>query len=99
MVSPALWSYHQCYGLEGIPIHDLLTYMVAVHPSWATTKELPVQIETQGYLTRGMTVVDQRPVPEFPVNIEVVTKIKTKAILRAVIQGLNRSAKCLETAK
>jgi purine nucleosidase len=97
VINPALQTYRQCYGLEGIHIHDLIAYMVAVHPAWATTKELPVQIETTGYLTRGMTIADQRPIPEFPPNIEVVTKIKTKTILRAVFQGLQRSAKRLET--
>ena len=96
MLTPALWSYQQCYGLAGIHVHDLIAYMVAVHPAWATTEELSVQIETQGHLTRGMTVADQRPVPDSPPNIEVVTKIKTKTILREIVQGLNRSAKCLE---
>ena len=99
MLTPAFLSYRQCYGLEGIHVHDLITYMVAVHPAWATTQELPVQIETQGYLTRGMTIADWRPVPEFPPNIEVVTKIKTKTILREVVCGLNRSAQSLETGK
>ena len=97
MIPPALRTYRQCYGLEGMHIHDLITYMVAVHPAWAITKELPVQIETTGYLTRGMTIADQRPVPEFPTNIEVVTKIKKKTILQAVLQGLNRSAKKMKT--
>ena len=97
MLTPTFWSYRQCYGLEGIHIHDLIAYMVAVHPAWATTEELPVQIETQGHLTRGMTIADRRPVPDFPPNIEVVTKIKTKTILREIVQGLNRSAKHLET--
>ena len=96
IIQPALRTYRQCYALEGIHIHDLITYMVAAHPSWATTEELPVQIETTGYLTRGMTITDQRPIPDFPPNIEVVTKIKTKAILRAIAQGLKRSAKRLE---
>jgi len=44
-----------------------------------------------------MTIADRRPVPDFPPNIEVVTKIKTKTILREIVQGLNRSAKHLET--
>jgi inosine-uridine nucleoside N-ribohydrolase len=92
MINPALWSYRQCYALEGIHIHDLITYMVATHPAWATTKYLPVQIETQGYLTRGMTIADQRSMPEFPPNIEVVTKVKSKSILRSIFQGLKRSA-------
>ena len=52
ITQPALLAYRQCYALEGIHIHDLVAYMVAVHPSWATTEELPVQIETTGYLTR-----------------------------------------------
>jgi inosine-uridine nucleoside N-ribohydrolase len=96
MVSPTLWSYHKCYGLEGMYIHDLITYMVAIHPAWATTKELPVQIETTGDLTRGMTLADRRPVPEFSPNMEVITKIKVKSIVRAILQGLERSAKQLE---
>ena len=96
MIPPALWSYHRCYGVAGLPIHDLVTYMVAVHPAWATTNELPVQIETMGDLTRGMTVADQRPVPEFSPNIEVVTKIKVKSMMQEILQGLERSTKCLE---
>jgi hypothetical protein len=43
-----------------------------------------------------MTITDQRPIPEFPPNIEVVTKINTKSIFRAIVQGLKRSAKRLE---
>ena len=92
LVRPALHNYRQCYGLEGMHVHDLIAYMVAVHPSWATTEELPVQIETSGYLTRGMTIADRRSIPEFPRNIEVVTKIKKKAVLQAIFQGLDRSA-------
>ena len=98
MVRPVLRFYRQCYGLGGIHVHDLITYMVAVHPSWATTKELPVQIESKGSLTRGMTVADQRLVPESSPNIEVVTKINVKAVWGAVLRGLKRSAKHLESS-
>jgi purine nucleosidase len=97
IIQPALRAYRQCYALDGIHVHDLITYRVAVHPDWATTRELPVQIETAGYLTRGMTIADQRTIPDFPPNIEVVTKIKTNTILRAIFQGLKRSAKRLAT--
>lgn len=92
MTRPALQTYQQCYGLEGIHIHDLIAYMIAIHPSWATTEELSVQVETQGKITRGMTVADQRPLPELLPNMEVVTKIKTKAVMEAVFEGFERSA-------
>jgi len=97
IVQPTLKTYRECYGLEGIHIYDLITYMVAVHPAWATTAELPVQIETTGYLTRGMTVTDRRSTPDFPPNIEVVTQIKTKTVLRGIVHGLKRSAKRLDS--
>ena len=96
MLQPAMRNYRQCYGLEGIHIHDLIAYMVATHPAKATTAEMAVQIETTGYLTMGMTIADQRPDPLFPMNIEVVTKIKRKTMLQAIFQGLHRSAKRIE---
>lgn len=96
MVRPALRIYQQCYGFEGIHAHDLVAYMVAVHPAWAATEELSVQVETQGTITRGMTLADQRPRPESSPNIEVVTKIRTKMILQEIFQGLERSAELTE---
>ena len=96
LIWPAMHNYRQCYGIEGIHIHDLIAYMVAVHPAWATTEDLSVQIETTGYLTRGMTIADQRHVPEFPPNIEVVTKIKKNTFLQAIFKGLNNASKRME---
>ena len=96
MLKPMMLAYRQCYGLEGIYIHDLIAYMLAARPAWGTTEDMPVQIETTGYLTRGMTIADRRPVPEFPKNIEVVTKIKKKMVLKAIAQGLKRSEASLE---
>ena len=93
IILPAREAYRECYGIVGIHIHDLIAYMVATQPARATTREMAVQIEPTGYLTRGMTIADQRPVPLFPMNIEVVTKIKTKTMLQAIFQGLHRSAK------
>ena len=96
MLPPVLRSYSQCYGLAGIHIYDLVTYMVAAHPSLAKTKELPVQIETTGDLTRGMTVADRRPVPEYAPNIEVVTRVDVRYIMQEIFQGLERSAEQLD---
>lgn len=96
MLLPAFRSYRQCYGLEGIHIHDLITYMVATHPDYAETKEMACDIELNGHLTRGMTVFDQRRIPEWPRNIDVVTKVDIPAILDAIISGLNLAADQME---
>lgn len=92
MLLPAFNSYRQCYALEGIHIHDLITYMVATHPEWVTTREMAGDIEIKGRLTRGMTIFDQRPVPEWTKNIDVVTEVDDKIILDEIITGLNTVA-------
>lgn len=88
MLLPAFRAYRQGYGLEGIHIHDLVTYFVATHPQWVETREMAGDIETQGRLTRGMTVFDNRRRPEWVKNIDVVTTIDDKAVLDEVIAGL-----------
>jgi purine nucleosidase len=92
MILPAFNAYRQCYALEGIHIHDLITYFVMTHPEWFETQEMAVDIETEGHLTRGMTVFDLRNIPEWPGNTDVVTQIDVKTILREIITGLRDAA-------
>ncbi|MDR0871349.1 MAG: nucleoside hydrolase [Planctomycetaceae bacterium] len=96
MLIPAFQAYRQCYGIEGIHIHDLVTYAVAVHPELAETKELAVDVEIEGQLTRGMTVIDARPIPEWTNGVDVVTKINEQEILREILLGLNDAANQME---
>ncbi len=96
MLLPALRAYQQCYGLEGIHVHDLITYMVATHPEWAVSKDMAVDVETEGRLTRGMTVFDQRPIPEWPTNVDVVTRIDSRSVLKEILVILNDAAGQME---
>lgn len=96
MLPPAFRSYRQHYGWEGIHIHDVAAYAVAVHPEWAQTREVAVDVETEGLLTRGMTVLDERHIPEWTNKIDVVTKIDSATVLREMILGLNDAANQME---
>jgi purine nucleosidase len=49
-------------GEPGLVMHDPLTVGVALDPTLVETVALPVAVETAGTLTRGMTVVDRRPI-------------------------------------
>ena len=89
MILPAFRAYRQCYGLEGIHIHDLITYIIATRPEWAETQEMICNVECSGQLTRGMTVFDQRSNPDGRKNVDAVTKIDEYAVLNEVITGLN----------
>ena len=48
-------------GRDGAPIHDASAVMAVVRPDLFQGEEHPVDVELAGTLTRGMTVVDQRP--------------------------------------
>lgn len=48
-------------GRDGAPIHDATAVMAVVAPELFQGHHRPVEVELQGALTRGMTVVDERP--------------------------------------
>lgn len=48
-------------GRDGAPIHDASAVMAVVRPELFTGDDRPVDVEVSGALTRGMTVVDERP--------------------------------------
>ena len=50
----------QRFGEAGVTMHDPLAVGVALDPALVETVPLPVGVETEGRLTRGMTVADRR---------------------------------------
>ncbi len=89
---PGFRAYRQCYGLEGIHIHDFLAYVVATQSSWCTSREMAGDVETEGNLCRGATVFDRRRYPSWHNNMDVVQMIEQDVVLDYIISGLNRAA-------
>src|SRR5439155_16673493 len=48
------------YGIEGFHLKDVLGIAAAVLPNAVSVKPLPVDVETRGEVTRGMSVIDTR---------------------------------------
>jgi len=92
---PAFRAYRQRFGLEGIHIHDMITYMAAIHPELFTTKEVAGNVETLGELTTGMTVFDRRRVPDWQSNMEVAYFVEKDELIEYSLQGLHHAAKCV----
>lgn len=93
MLLPAFRAYRQFYGMEGIYINDLITYIAATRPEYIETEELPCDIETTGTITRGVTVFDKRHNPKWKKNIEAVTTLKdSELIIPDIISLLNSTA-------
>jgi len=73
-------------GWEGAPIHDASAVVAAVRPDLFTGQLRQVQVELQGSLTRGMTVVDQRGADDSP--NEATTMVLSGADSPAVIDTI-----------
>lgn len=84
---PCFRTYRQYYGYEGIRMYDLITCTAALHPECMLTKPLPVDVEIQGELTRGMTVFDRRPQPECRNMMDVAIRLDDEAIVRHILHS------------
>ena len=95
ILMPAFRAYRQHFGLEGIHIHDMITYMAAIHPELFTMKEVAGNVETIGELTTGMTVFDRRRIPDWLPNMEVAYFIEKEKVIERTLQGLHYAAECV----
>ncbi|MBN2022161.1 MAG: nucleoside hydrolase [Pirellulales bacterium] len=93
ILPPAFRAYRQRFGLEGIHVHDSVALMAAIHPELFTMREMAVDVETVGELTRGATIFDRRRVPAWRHNIAVATGMDKATVIEAMIAGLATAAK------
>ncbi|MCA9186481.1 MAG: nucleoside hydrolase [Pirellulaceae bacterium] len=80
--------HRQNFGMEGIQLHDVVAIMLALHPELFETEPMAGDVETQGELTKGATVFDRRPRPEWQQNMEVATLVDVPAVIDGMIRGL-----------
>lgn len=68
------------YGIEGFHLKDVVGIVAASMPGAVTTKAMHVDVETQGELTRGMSVVDARAQPAEKPNVELAVGVDVGAV-------------------
>jgi inosine-uridine nucleoside N-ribohydrolase len=82
VVAPLLKFFAQAnkeiFGFNGAPLHDALAVATVIDQSIVKTKSFFVEIETQGELTRGKTVVDIYGVKRKKPNAEVAMDLDLK---------------------
>ncbi len=61
------------YGIEGFHLKDVLGIAAVCDPGRFTSERVYVDVELNGDLTRGMSVVDVRPSPAKKPNVELAT--------------------------
>jgi inosine-uridine nucleoside N-ribohydrolase len=63
------------YGIEGFHLKDVLGVAAVALPTKFTLEPAHVDVEVRGELTRGMSVIDTRPAPGGPPNVDLVTNV------------------------
>jgi inosine-uridine nucleoside N-ribohydrolase len=67
-------------GVEGFYLNDVLGIIAVTMPRAISTKSMPVDVETRGELTRGMSVVDARPQSRGKANVELAVGVDVEAV-------------------
>jgi inosine-uridine nucleoside N-ribohydrolase len=90
MLHGAFQAYRQRLGLEGMYAPEAVAVAMAIHPEFVTTEPMPVDVEVDGTLTYGATVVDRRPRTLDRPNMDVAVDIDVPAVVEFIQSGLQR---------
>ncbi|WP_209426167.1 nucleoside hydrolase [Pararhodobacter sp. SW119] len=78
------------YGTEGAPLHDPCTIAWLLNPDLFNGREVNVEIETEGRLTLGMTVVDYWRVTDRAPNATFLREIDADGFFALLTERLAR---------
>jgi purine nucleosidase len=81
-------AHHQRLGCELMPLMDATAVACVLEPELFQWHEMAGKVETQGTLTRGMSVFDQRLRPEWQDNLEVALGGDIEEIKGLILRSL-----------
>ena len=84
----AFRAYRQKLGQEDINLNDAVGILAMLEPELFEFEPMAGQVETEGQLTRGVTVFDRRMAPEWRNNMEVATSLKHEQAEAAIVKSL-----------
>lgn len=82
--------YGKKMGFVGSALHDPCAIAWLLRPELFQSETLNVRVETEGKLTRGMTVADRRKKPDVPANVRVLTDVDREAFLALIFGALEK---------
>lgn len=86
-----LQAHRRYHKLDGVHLHDVVAAAFVVAPEIFKTRKAWCDVETEGEITRGMTVIDDRPFSPKAPNVEVVTGFDAKKLKNFILSRLAES--------
>jgi len=93
MMAPFIKNINADEGVNAALVYDALTVYFLLNPSVCKVSQYDVLVETNGDLTRGMTVADLRTKPESKNILNVVESIDKETFVEDFIKILSREEK------
>ncbi len=87
----SLRAHRQHLGVEGIWLPELTALAAISQPRLFKRTTLSVDVETEGQLTRGMTVFDRRQRPAWHNNVDALLDVDAQGVLDYFTQILRRA--------
>ncbi|HMO84835.1 MAG TPA: nucleoside hydrolase [Lacipirellulaceae bacterium] len=84
----AFHAYRQRVGLEGMFIPEAVAVAIAMRPQLLTAESWPCDVETEGALTHGATVIDRRRHTLERGTMDVGVKLDVRGVADTVFNGL-----------
>jgi inosine-uridine nucleoside N-ribohydrolase len=85
-------------GIDGAPMHDSCAIVPFVRPGLIYYEPVPIAVELCGALTRGMTVVDRRPLqpgavlksvePKRAANVEMAVRVDVPGVIGDLVETM-----------
>ncbi len=79
-------------GWLGAPMHDASAIVAVTHPELFGGSHHPVEVELEGTLTRGMTVVDTRPDAPGAPTVHVLRSVDAAAVIDVIMNAITVSS-------
>lgn len=86
-----LRAHHEWLGVEGVHLPEVVALLAVTHTDLFERMTCAIDIETEGELTRGMTVIDRRPRPEWRNNIDVLVGTEPQRLRDELQKRLERA--------
>jgi inosine-uridine nucleoside N-ribohydrolase len=84
----ALQAYRQRLGLEGMYVAEAVAVAAAVQPDLLSSEAFPCDVETEGSLTHGATIIDRRRRTSDRPNMDVAVDIDAAAAVEFILRGV-----------
>lgn len=92
VVAPLLKFFAQAnkdiFGFDGAPLHDALAIAHLIKPEVIKTRNVNVEIETEGDLTRGRTVADVYGISNRTANTDVALEVNNSLFKKMLVQAI-----------